>query len=266
MPAKTLSSTNQPPSRDRETPAPASGPSPEPMALEHVEDWIFDLDNTLYPANSNLFAVIDQRMKAFIGAELELASDDAFKVQKDYFRKYGTTLRGLMLHHDTDPHAFLDYVHDIDLAGLRPDPELARHLEKLEGRKIIHTNGSGKHARRVLERLGIDEFFSGVFDIIEADFLPKPEPAAYRHLLERYHLCAETSALFEDLPRNLVAAAEIGMTTIWVRNDTCWAEEAESPGHIHHVTDDLTGWIGGLVAARASRNDAARPDPSPPER
>ncbi len=266
MPAKTLSTTKEFPSSDREAPAQASGPSLEHAALEHVEDWIFDLDNTLYPADSNLFAVIDQRMKAFIGAELGLAGDNAFKVQKDYFRKYGTTLRGLMLHHDTDPHAFLDYVHDIDLAGLSPNPELARHLEKLEGRKIIHTNGSGNHARRVLERLGIGEFFSGVFDIIEADFLPKPEPAAYHRLLKRYGLCAETSALFEDLPRNLVAAAKLGMTTIWVRNDTCWAEEAESPDHIHHVTDDLAGWIGGLVTARASRGDAPQPSPPSPER
>ncbi len=271
MSANISSLTNRHPSRNREIPTRVSGSfpepmTPEPMALDYVEDWIFDLDNTLYPASSNLFAVIDQRMKAFIGAELGLEADDAFKVQKNYFREYGTTLRGLMLHHDTDPHAFLDYVHDIDLAGLAPDAELARHLEKLEGRKIIHTNGSGNHARRVLDRLGIGEFFSGVFDIIEADFLPKPEPAAYHRLLERFRLNAETSALFEDLPRNLVAAAEMGMTTIWVRNDTRWAEEAESPDHIHHVTDDLAGWIGALVKARASRDGAPRPVSSSPER
>lgn len=251
MPAKTLATKKEPPSRDGADPAPVPGPS-----LEHVEDWIFDLDNTLYPADSNLFAVIDQRMKAFIGAELGLGADDAFKVQKSYFRKYGTTLRGLMLHHGTDPHAFLDFVHDIDLTPLTPDPALARHLGKLRGRKIVHTNGSGDHARRVLDRLGLGEFFTGVFDIIEADFLPKPEPAAYRRLLERYRLRAETTALFEDIPRNLVSAAEMGMTTIWVRNDTRWAEEAESRDHIHHVTDDLTGWIGDLVAARASQGDA----------
>ena len=248
MPAKILSATKESTSRKEATQGPCSAPS-----LEHVESWVFDLDNTLYPAASNLFAVIDQRMKAFIGAELGLEADDAFRVQKDYFRKYGTTLRGLMLHHNTDPHSFLDYVHDIDLTLLAPNSELARHLGRLEGPKIIHTNGSKNHARRVLDRLGIGEFFTGVFDIIEADFLPKPEPAAYHHLLERYRLCAETTALFEDLPRNLVPAAEIGMTTIWVRNDTCWAEEAENHDHIHHVTDNLVGWVGEMVVARASQ-------------
>ncbi|MDP6304295.1 MAG: pyrimidine 5'-nucleotidase [Alphaproteobacteria bacterium] len=251
MPAKTPATTKEPPPRSGEAPVPVSG-----LSLEHVENWIFDLDNTLYPADSNLFAVIDQRMKAFISAELGIEADDAFRVQKDYFRKYGTTLRGLMLHHGTNPHAFLDYVHDIDLTMLTPDPELARCLKKLGGRKIIHTNGSGGHARRVLERLGIGEFFTHVFDIIEADFLPKPEPAAYRRLLERFRLCAGTTALFEDIPRNLVAAAEMGMTTIWVRNHTRWAEEAESHDHIHHVTDDLTGWISDLVAARAPQGEA----------
>ena len=248
MHTKTPSAKKNGPARGEAGPEHVPDPS-----LKHVEDWIFDLDNTLYPANSNLFAIIDQRMKAFIEAELGLETDDAFKVQKSYFRKYGTTLCGLMLHHGTDPHAFLDYVHDFDLSPLSPDPELAANLGRLRGRKIIHTNGSGDHARKVLDRLEIAEFFTGIFDIIKADFIPKPEPAAYHRLLERFRLRAETTALFEDVPRNLVSAAKIGITTILVRNDTCWAEEAESYDHIHHVTDDLSGWIGELVATRTSQ-------------
>ena len=218
--------------------------------LTHIEAWIFDLDNTLYPARSNLFDAIDQRMKAFIAAELDVAPDEAWRIQKTYFRQYGTTLRGLMLKHATDPSAFLDYVHDVDLGLLDPAPILAQALDQLGGKKIVYTNGCGNYARKVLGQLGIEHLFDGIFDITAADFIPKPEPAPYNLLLSSFNLHPHKAAFFEDIPRNLKPAADLGMTTIWVQNDTPWAETSDDVDHIDHITDDLVGWIRAVLDAR----------------
>jgi len=218
--------------------------------LVHIEAWIFDLDNTLYPASSNLFGAIDQRMKAFIAAELDVTPDEAWRIQKTYFRQYGTTLRGLMLKHATDPSAFLDYVHDVDLGLLDPAPVLARALDQLEGKKIVYTNGCGNYARKVLDQLGIEHLFDGIFDITAADFIPKPEPAPYNLLLSSFNIHPHRAAFFEDIPHNLKPAADLGMTTIWVQNDTPWAETSDDIDHIDHITDDLVGWIRAILDAR----------------
>ena len=217
--------------------------------FDHIDMWVFDLDNTLYPASSNLFAAIDARMKSFIAQALAIPPEEAWHIQKRYFEEYGTTLRGLMLHHDTDPRAFLDHVHDIDISPVAPAPRLHAALEALKGRKIVYTNGSNAHARRIMERLGIYELFHGVFDIVDAGYIPKPQKESYERLTAHFDLKPEKTVFFEDLTRNLAPAAAIGMTTVWVRNNSPWAEEAknhEEP-HIHHITDDLVGWIEALV-------------------
>ena len=156
--------------------------------LTHIEAWVLDLDNTLYPASSILFDAIDQRMKAFIAAELDIAPNEAWRIQKTYFREYGTTLRGLMLKHATDPSAFLDYVHDVDLTLLDPAPILAATLDRLGGKKIVYTNGCGNYARKVLGQLGVEHLFDGIFDIAAADFIPKPEPTSYNLLLDAFDI------------------------------------------------------------------------------
>ena len=213
----------------------------------HVETWVFDLDNTIYPARYNLFDLVDVRIGAFIADLLDLDAVAARCVQKDYFRRHGTTLRGLMLHHGVEPDVFLDYVHDIEVDRLPPSPELGAALDRLAGRKIIYTNGSAAHAERVLERLGVAGHFEGVFDIAAGDYLPKPDPAPYRTLVERFDIAPAAAAMVEDIARNLEPAAALGMTTVWVRTDSDWGREGSGGEYVHHVIDDLAGWLGDLV-------------------
>jgi putative hydrolase of the HAD superfamily len=226
------------------TPIPACG-------LRRVEHWVFDLDNTLYPAHSGVFAQMNRRMTGFIATLLDLDEAGAFKVQKDYFHRYGTTMRGLMTEHGVDPHVFMDYVHDLDHSVIVPAPDLDAALAALEGRKVVFTNGSHSHAEKVLERLGIARHFEGIFDIEAGLFVPKPAPETYQSMLGRFALDARVSAMVEDSARNLVPADAIGMTTVLVRD----LEHGHFDGqddwtHCHHITDDLQQWLGGLVAAR----------------
>lgn len=225
-------------------------------ALEHVEAWVFDLDNTLYPASCNLFAEIDRRMAAFIREALGVADGEARRIQKAYFDEYGTTLRGMMINHAVDPDHFLDYVHRIDMSALTASPALEAALAELEGPKIIFTNGSARHAEKVMDRLGVAHHFDGVFDVTAARFRAKPDPEAYLSLVRRHDLKPAATALFEDLTRNLAPAAALGMTTVWVRDAASARDEAgaaPSPAFVHHETDDLIGWLQGLVAARRVR-------------
>jgi len=217
--------------------------------LQSTEAWIFDLDNTLYCATTNLFGQIDVRMKSFIADFLDMEPDEAFKIQKRYFRDYGTTLRGLMDRHDIDPKAFLDHVHDIDVQVLPPNPVLDKALEELPGRKIIFTNADVGHALRVMERLGVSHHFEAVFDIVASDYIPKPQPEVYQALVERFDLNPKRTVMFEDMARNLKPAADMGMTTVWVRTDTLWGQESSEGEHVHHATDDLSAWLSNIAAS-----------------
>jgi putative hydrolase of the HAD superfamily len=215
--------------------------------LDAVETWIFDLDNTLYPAASHLFDQVRVRMTRFIAARLELTEEDALQVQKRYFREHGTTLRGLMDVNGVDPQEFLSFVHDIDLAKLPPDPALAAALEALPGRKLVHTNGSVWHAERILERLGIGPSFHGIVDIEAAGYEPKPAPVGYRELVRRHGVDPGRALMVEDIAKNLVPAALLGMTTAWLRNDLDWARAGGEGEHIHYVVDDLVGFLAAAV-------------------
>jgi len=214
--------------------------------LREAETWVFDLDNTLYCASSNLFAQISRRMTGFIADFLDVDDAEAYRVQKKYFREYGTTLRGLMQRHDIDPHHFMDHVHDIDLGIIDPDPALDAALAALGGRKIIFTNGSTDHANRVIKRLGVARHFEGVFDIADADFIPKPEPDVYKQLIERHKIDPKRSVMVEDMARNLKPAADLGMTTVWVRTETDWGREGSDGDYIDHTLDNLSDWLNDL--------------------
>jgi putative hydrolase of the HAD superfamily len=223
--------------------------------LGHVDTWLFDLDNTLYPATSSLFPQIDRRMKAFIAEVLEVPPDEAYRLQKLYYHRYGTTLRGLMLEHGLEPDAFLSYVHDIDHAVLAYDRALDRALDLLPGRKLVFTNGSRRHAEKVLDRLALAHHFEDIFDIAAAGYIPKPQPETYRRLLDRLSVEAARTAFFEDSAANLKPAAAIGMTTILVRSGPDHAPRHDAGGdlsHCHHVTDDLAAWLGAVAKARAA--------------
>lgn len=217
--------------------------SPAANRLAQVDAWVFDLDNTLYPASANLFAQIDVRIKAFIADALKMNPDDAFALQKKYYREHGTSLRGLMINHGVSPDAFLDYVHDIDHSVLAPNPALESAIARLPGRKFVYTNGSTYHAEQTLIRLGIAAHFSEIFDIRASGYVPKPDPGAYADFVAKHVIAPERAAMFEDLPRNLKPAVDLGMTGVWVRHPETRLFENEDTSHCHFVTDDLTAWL-----------------------
>ena len=215
-----------------------------------VETWVFDLDNTLYPHHLNLWQQVDARIRGYVAQFLDLAPDDAFRLQKDYYKRYGSTMRGMMIEHGMDPDAFLDFVHEIDHSPLVPDPALGSAIEKLPGRKLILTNGTRKHADAVMRRLEIDRHFEDVFDIAAADLEPKPLPQVYDRFLKRHGVDPGKAAMFEDLARNLEVPHALGMTTVLVvpegtrevfRED--WELAGRDAAHVDHVTDDLAGFL-----------------------
>jgi len=216
--------------------------------LTRAEVWIFDLDNTLYPASCNLFPQVERKMTQFIVELLDIEHEVAHGIQKKYFREHGTTMRGLMHHHDVAPGDFLDYVHDVDLSGVPDDPVLDAHLSRLPGRKLIFTNGSTSHAERITRHLGVDHHFDDIFDIEASGYIPKPDPGVYATLIEKFDVQPSSSVMVEDMARNLQPAAELGMSTVWVRTDTTWGIEGSDQDYVHHVANDLTSWLGGVVA------------------
>ena len=217
----------------------------------HIDTWVFDLDNTLYPAACNLFHQVDQRIGAFVSRLLALPADQARVVQKGYLAKYGTTLRGLMVEHRLDPVEYLNFVHDIDVTPVPPNPVLDGALARLPGRKLVFTNGTVRHAERVMERLGVGHHFEAVFDIHAADYVPKPEPAIYDQLLTRHAIDPRAAILFEDIARNLKPAHDRGMATAWVKVDWAWAQPGDDMEHVHHVIEDLTEWLVDAADLRA---------------
>lgn len=216
-------------------------------ALRHIDCWIFDLDNSLYPASTNLFELIDIRMGRFIQELLGCDAEEARRVQKGYFHEHGTTLAGLMKAHGTDPRTFLDYVHDIDLARVTADPRVVDALDRLPGRKFVFTNGDERYAGRVLERLGLANAFDGLHDIHAMDYVPKPDPRAYAAMCARFGI-VPTSALFvEDMARNLIPAKALGMSTVWVDNGSEQAGRGADPVFIDYRTADIGEWLTDIV-------------------
>lgn len=212
-------------------------------SLSHVDCWIFDLDNSLYPASCNLFDLIDQRMGEYIQKLLGCDAAEARKVQKGYFRDHGTTLAGLMAANGVDPHDFLDFVHDIDLARITADPIVVAAIDRLPGRKFVFTNGDEAYASRVLERLGLANAFDGMHDIHAMDYVPKPDPRAYSGMCERLGIDPQTALFVEDMARNLKPAKALGMTTVWVDNGSEQASHGADFSFIDFRTNDIGLWL-----------------------
>ena len=210
-----------------------------PTDLRHIDTWIFDLDNTLYPPGSEFMALMEGRMTEFVARETGLPRGEARALQKKYLHEHGTTLAGLMANHGVSPEPFLTEVHDISLETLRPIPQLVEGVARLPGRRLVFTNGDERHADRVLAHLGLESLFEGVFHIAAADYIPKPRPEAFARMIERHGVKPGASAFFEDSERNLEPAARLGMTTVLVGPA---AAQSTAP-YVQHKTDDLAAFL-----------------------
>ena len=216
-------------------------------AVAHVDTWIFDLDNSLYPANCDLFALIDIRMTEYIAQLTGKPLDEARRIQKSYFHEHGTTLAGLMREHEVDPRHFLDFVHDIDMARITADPDLVAAIDRLPGRKFVFTNGDEAYAGRVLDKLGLANAFDGMHDIHAMAYVPKPNLCAYEQICERHGIDPRRALFADDMARNLAPAKALGMVTVWVDNGSEQAGRGASDDFIDYRTGDISAWLHGIL-------------------
>ena len=234
-----------------------SGDSITTSEFGDTKTWVFDLDNTLYPAESNLFAQMDVKMQEFIAKYLGVPQAYARHLQKNYYRQFGTTLAGMMTVHKMEPTDFLEYVHDLDLANVSENPRLSDAIGHLPGRKLIFTAGSRKHAENVAGKIGILDHFEDIMDIVDADFHPKEQAGAYDLFLKKHGVTATEAAMFEDMPHNLMVPHTLGMKTVLVYSQTVKHPVARKvrswsspPEHIHHMTSDLTEFLESDVLSK----------------
>ena len=213
----------------------------------HVSDWIFDLDNCLYPASTELFALIDERMGAYIQRLLQCDPVEARRVQKAHFHAHGTTLAGLMAEHGVDPHEFLEDVHDIPLDRVAPDARLAKGLGRLPGRKFVFTNGDAPYATRVLQAIGVHEHFEDLHDIHASELKPKPNPHGYKLLCERFGIEPTRAVLIEDMAQNLRPAKALGMMTVWVDNGSERGNHDYDPAIVDLRITDVGEWLHDML-------------------
>jgi len=208
-----------------------------------IKNWIFDLDNTLYSGKTKVFEQVDKKMSEYISKKLNVNIDEAKKIQKNYFYEYNTTLNGMIKNHKIDPDEFLEFVHDINIDFLEKDPELEREIKNLKGKKIIFTNGSKKHAINVTKRIGIDQYFDDIFDIVSSNFIPKPAMEPYKKLVEKHKIDPKLCVLVEDIARNLKPAYEMGMKTVWIENDEPWASQFSDRNFVNYKTNNLSEFL-----------------------
>jgi putative hydrolase of the HAD superfamily len=224
--------------------------------FSHITTWVFDLDNTLYSPHSNLFPQIHARMDQYIQQHFRITPEEASKRRSDYFHTYGTSLRGMMVEESITPDHFLDFCHDIDLSALEPDMELARLIEALPGRKVIFTNADNRHARRILEKRDLLRHFEAIFDIADGNYVCKPQKEPYETMLRKFDAKPAEACMFDDMEANLIEAAGLGMTTVWLRHEAEWLRR--KPGlphdypHCHYVAeDDIIPFLKTIVDKQA---------------
>ena len=217
-----------------------------------IKCWIFDLDNTLYSGKTKVFEQVDKKMSKYISEKLNITIEEARKIQKNYFHEYNTTLNGMIKNHKIDANEFLEFVHDIDIDFLKKDLELQKELLKLKGKKIIFTNGSRKHALNVTQKIGIDQCFDDIFDIVDSNFVPKPAIEPYNELVKKHKIDPKSCLFVEDIARNLKPAYEMGMKTVWIENDEPWASKFSDSNFINYKTNNLSEFLKKINIARAA--------------
>ena len=211
--------------------------------LKKIKYWLFDLDNTLYSGDTKVFDQVDKKMSFYISKKLNISLEEAKKIQKNYFQEYNTTLNGMIKNHKINAEEFLDFVHDVDLNFLKRDLNLQNEISNLIGKKYIFTNGSKAHASNVTKRIGIENLFDGVFDIVDSDFVPKPSIEPYKKIIQKYGIDPEYCIFIEDIARNLKPAHELGMKTVWIINDEPWAAEFSNENFINYKIDNLSDFL-----------------------
>ena len=212
-------------------------------ALHLIKFWIFDLDNTLYEGKTRVFEQISKRISKYISEKLNVSIEEAKKIQKNYFYEYNTTLNGMIKNHKIDANEFLEFVHNVNIDFLKEDPKLKEELKQLEGKKFIFTNGSRKHALNIIQRIGIDQSFDGIFDIVDSDFIPKPAIEPYKKLVEKHTIDPNLCVLVEDIARNLKPAYEMGMKTVWIENNEPWAAKFSDSNFINYKINNLSEFL-----------------------
>ena len=220
--------------------------------LQSVKYWIFDLDNTLYSGKTKVFEQVDKKMSKYISEKLNISIIEAKKIQKNYFHEYNTTLNGMIKNHKIDANEFLEFVHDVDIDFLKKDLKLANELKKLVGKKIIFTNGSKKHAINVTQKIGIDQYFDDIFDIVDCAFVPKPSIEPYKKLVEKHKIVPKLCVFIEDIARNLKPAYEMGMKTVWIENDEPWAKEFSNSNFVNYKTNNLSEFLEKINLSKAA--------------
>ena len=220
--------------------------------LKSIKFWLFDLDNTLYSGKTKVFEQVDKKMSQYISAKLNVDIKEAKEIQKNYFYQYNTTLNGMIKNHKINADEFLDFVHDINVDFLKKDFKLAEELKKLDGKKIIFTNGSRKHAINITERIGIDQYFDDIFDIVDSEFIPKPAVEPYKKLVEKHNIDPNLCVFIEDIARNLKPAYEMGMKTVWIINDERWAKEFSDGNFINYKTNNLSEFLAKINIEKAA--------------
>jgi len=220
--------------------------------FQTIKFWIFDLDNTLYSGKTKVFEQVDKKMSKYISKKLNVSIEEAKKIQKNYFHQYNTTLNGMIKNHKIDANEFLDFVHDIDINFLKKDHLLSEELRKLDGKKIIFTNGSKKHALNITQKIGIDQHFDGIFDIIDSGFVPKPAIEPYKKLVEKHKIDPKLCVLVEDIARNLKPAYEMGMKTVWIENEEPWAKKYSDDDFVNYKTNNLSEFLRKINLLKAA--------------
>ena len=220
--------------------------------FKSIKCWIFDLDNTLYSGKTKVFEQVDRKMSKYISEKLQVSVEKARKIQKSYFYEYNTTLNGMIKNHKIDANEFLDYVHDINIDFLKKDLKLIEELEKLNGKKIIFTNGSRKHALNVTRRIGVDRGFDDIFDIVDSEFIPKPSVEPYKKLVKKHKIDPNLCVFVEDIARNLKPAYEMGMKTVWIENDEPWACKFSDSDFVNYRTNDLSEFLKKINLLKAA--------------
>ncbi|MBD1156689.1 pyrimidine 5'-nucleotidase [Pelagibacterales bacterium SAG-MED20] len=220
--------------------------------LINIKYWIFDLDNTLYSGQTKVFSEVDKKMSAFISRKMSVDLIKAKEIQKKYFYEYGTTLSGLMKQDDIDPHEFLEFVHDIDISWLPKDIKLKEELIKIKEKKYIFTNGSHAHVKNVTKQLGIDGLFDGAFDIVDANFVPKPHADPYKKIIKKFNIDPSKSILIEDIAHNLEQAKKIGMKTCWLENEEAFAKKDANKPYIDYKIKSLPSFLQEINILKAA--------------